>query len=29
MVCFLCADPARFVSGAALQVDGATITGLL
>jgi 3-oxoacyl-[acyl-carrier protein] reductase len=29
VVCFLCSDPARFVSGAALQVDGATITGLL
>ncbi|HJW64981.1 MAG TPA: SDR family oxidoreductase, partial [Actinomycetes bacterium] len=29
VVCFLCSDPARFVSGAALQVDGATSTGLL
>jgi 3-oxoacyl-[acyl-carrier protein] reductase len=29
VVCFLCSDPARFVSGAALQVDGATTTGLL
>ena len=29
VVCFLCSDQARFVSGAALQVDGATITGLL
>ena len=29
VVCFLCSDPARFVSGAALQVDGAAITGLL
>jgi 3-oxoacyl-[acyl-carrier protein] reductase len=29
VVCFLCSDPARFVSGAALQVDGATIKGLL
>jgi 3-oxoacyl-[acyl-carrier protein] reductase len=29
VVCFLCSDPARFVSGTALQVDGATTTGLL
>jgi 3-oxoacyl-[acyl-carrier protein] reductase len=29
VVCFLCSDPARFVSGAALGVDGATIAGLL
>jgi 3-oxoacyl-[acyl-carrier protein] reductase len=29
VVCFLCSGPARFVSGAALQVDGATTTGLL
>jgi 3-oxoacyl-[acyl-carrier protein] reductase len=29
VVCFLCSDPARFVSGAALQVDGAAIAGLL
>jgi 3-oxoacyl-[acyl-carrier protein] reductase len=29
VVCFLCSDPARFVSGAALQVDGAATTGLL
>jgi 3-oxoacyl-[acyl-carrier protein] reductase len=29
VVCFLCSGPARFVSGAALQVDGATIKGLL
>jgi 3-oxoacyl-[acyl-carrier protein] reductase len=29
VVCFLCSDPARFVSGTALQVDGATSTGLL
>jgi 3-oxoacyl-[acyl-carrier protein] reductase len=29
VVCFLCSDPARFVSGAALQVDGATTSGLL
>jgi 3-oxoacyl-[acyl-carrier protein] reductase len=29
VVCFLCSDPARFVSGAALQVDGATTVGLL
>jgi 3-oxoacyl-[acyl-carrier protein] reductase len=28
VVCFLCSDPARFVSGTALQVDGATTTGL-
>jgi 3-oxoacyl-[acyl-carrier protein] reductase len=29
VVCFLCSDPARFVSGAALQVDGAATLGLL
>jgi 3-oxoacyl-[acyl-carrier protein] reductase len=29
VVCFLCSDPARFVSGVALQVDGAATTGLL
>jgi 3-oxoacyl-[acyl-carrier protein] reductase len=29
VVCFLCSDPARFVSGAALQVDGAATAGLL
>jgi 3-oxoacyl-[acyl-carrier protein] reductase len=29
VVCFLCSDPARFVSGTALLVDGATTTGLL
>jgi 3-oxoacyl-[acyl-carrier protein] reductase len=29
VVCFLCSEPARFVSGTALQVDGATTTGLL
>jgi 3-oxoacyl-[acyl-carrier protein] reductase len=29
VVCFLCSDPARFVSGAALMVDGATTSGLL
>jgi 3-oxoacyl-[acyl-carrier protein] reductase len=29
VVCFLCSGPARFVSGAALQVDGATTAGLL
>jgi 3-oxoacyl-[acyl-carrier protein] reductase len=29
VVCFLCSDQARFVSGAALQVDGAAILGLL
>jgi hypothetical protein len=29
VVCFLCSDPARFVSGAALLVDGATTSGLL
>jgi 3-oxoacyl-[acyl-carrier protein] reductase len=29
VVCFLCSEPARFVSGAALQVDGATTVGLL
>jgi 3-oxoacyl-[acyl-carrier protein] reductase len=29
VVCFLCSDQARFVSGAALQVDGAATVGLL
>ncbi len=29
VVCFLCSDPARFISGAALQVDGAATAGLL
>ena len=29
VVCFLCSDPARFVSGTALQVAGATTSGLL
>jgi 3-oxoacyl-[acyl-carrier protein] reductase len=29
VVAFLCSDPARYVSGAALQVDGAATTGLL
>ena len=29
VVCFLCSEPAGFVSGAALQVDGATTAGLL
>jgi 3-oxoacyl-[acyl-carrier protein] reductase len=29
VVCFLCSDPARFLSGAALQVDGAATLGLL
>jgi NAD(P)-dependent dehydrogenase (short-subunit alcohol dehydrogenase family) len=29
VVCFLCSDPARFISGTALQIDGATTTGLL
>jgi 3-oxoacyl-[acyl-carrier protein] reductase len=29
VVCFLCSDQARFVSGAALQVDGAASAGLL
>jgi 3-oxoacyl-[acyl-carrier protein] reductase len=29
VVCFLCSDQARFVSGAALQVDGAASLGLL
>jgi 3-oxoacyl-[acyl-carrier protein] reductase len=28
-VAFLCSEPARFVSGAALQIDGASISGLL
>jgi 3-oxoacyl-[acyl-carrier protein] reductase len=29
VVCFLCSDPARFISGAAVQVDGAATVGLL
>jgi 3-oxoacyl-[acyl-carrier protein] reductase len=29
VVCFLCSDPARFMSGAAVQVDGAATLGLL
>jgi 3-oxoacyl-[acyl-carrier protein] reductase len=29
VVCFLCSEPAGFVSGAALGVDGATTRGLL
>ena len=29
VVCFLCSVPAGFVSGTALQVDGATTRGLL
>ena len=29
VVAFLCSQPAGFVSGAALQVDGASILGLL
>jgi 3-oxoacyl-[acyl-carrier protein] reductase len=29
VVCFLCSEPAGFVSGVALQVDGATSAGLL
>src|ERR671910_673388 len=29
VVCFLCSDPARFISGTALQIDGATTRGLL
>jgi 3-oxoacyl-[acyl-carrier protein] reductase len=29
VVCFLCSEPAGFVSGAALQVDGAATVGLL
>jgi 3-oxoacyl-[acyl-carrier protein] reductase len=29
VVCFLCSDPARFISGTALQIDGATTSGLL
>jgi 3-oxoacyl-[acyl-carrier protein] reductase len=29
VVAFLCSEPAKFVSGAALQVDGAATTGLL
>jgi hypothetical protein len=28
-VCFLCSEPARFVSGTAVLVDGATSKGLL
>jgi 3-oxoacyl-[acyl-carrier protein] reductase len=26
---FLCSEPAKFVTGTALQVDGGTVTGLL
>jgi 3-oxoacyl-[acyl-carrier protein] reductase len=29
VVAFLCSEPARFVSGTALQVDGASVVGLL
>jgi 3-oxoacyl-[acyl-carrier protein] reductase len=29
VVCFLCSEPAGFISGAALQVDGAATVGLL
>ena len=29
VVAFLCSDPARFISGSALAVDGATVMGLL
>ena len=29
VVAFLCSEPARFVSGVALDVDGATVAGLL
>jgi 3-oxoacyl-[acyl-carrier protein] reductase len=29
VVAFLCSEPARFVSGVALQVDGAATVGLL
>ena len=29
VVAFLCSEPARFVSGSALAVDGATVAGLL
>jgi 3-oxoacyl-[acyl-carrier protein] reductase len=29
VVCFLCSDQARFISGAAVQVDGAATVGLL
>jgi len=29
VVCFLCSDPAKFLSGAALQVDGGATAGLL
>jgi 3-oxoacyl-[acyl-carrier protein] reductase len=29
VVAFLCSEPAGFVSGVALGVDGATVTGLL
>jgi 3-oxoacyl-[acyl-carrier protein] reductase len=29
VVAFLCSEPAKFVSGAALQVDGAATLGLL
>jgi 3-oxoacyl-[acyl-carrier protein] reductase len=29
VVAFLCSEPARFVSGIAMGVDGASVTGLL
>jgi 3-oxoacyl-[acyl-carrier protein] reductase len=29
VVAFLCSDPAKFISGAALQIDGASTLGLL
>lgn len=29
VVAFLCSEPARFISGVALRVDGAAATGLL
>jgi 3-oxoacyl-[acyl-carrier protein] reductase len=29
VVAFLCSEPAKFVSGIAMGVDGATVSGLL
>jgi 3-oxoacyl-[acyl-carrier protein] reductase len=29
VVAFLCSEPAKFISGVAVNVDGAAVTGLL